>query len=120
MIGVDVKGVGHQVLRASRDAEHEVWVSDISMFELLAMGAKFAAEGEVSKDRVALAVKAIMGDDKIMKVSAYGERVASTSIELRRYHRDFVDCLIVASALEHCGAWCPRRGSGRTRTCSGS
>ena len=29
--------------------------------------------------------------------------MAAASVKPRRFHRDFVDCLIMASDLEHCG-----------------
>jgi PIN domain nuclease of toxin-antitoxin system len=100
--GIRVEGVRNNVLRAAQEAGHETWVCDISIFELLAKGAKFAASGKVDEERVNLAVQAILGDTRIRKAGAYEEGVGRTSIKLRRIHRDFVDCLIIASALEHC------------------
>ena len=100
--GIRVEGVPDDVLRTARDAGHETWVCDISVFEVLAEGAKFAASGKVDEERLEIAVQAILGDENLRKVRAYEPEVVRTSISLRRLHRDFVDCLIIASALEHC------------------
>ena len=102
LAGIEVTGPAAEALRKARSSGREVWVSEISMFELLAKGAKFAEAGKVEGERVSLAVRAVMEDERIRKAPAYEGRVASTSVSLRRFHRDFVDCLIIASALEHC------------------
>ena len=101
-VGVKLGGALDDAFLAAQDAGHEVWMSDISIFELLAKGAKLAEAGKLSEERLALGVRGILADRSIMKVSAYDEEVAATSVKLRRFHRDFVDCLIIASALEHC------------------
>lgn len=101
-VGVKLGGELDRTLVAAQDAGHEVWISDITVFELLAKGAKLVEAGKLSEERLALGVRGILADGSIRKASAYEEDVAETSVKLRRYHRDFVDCLIVASALEHC------------------
>jgi PIN domain nuclease of toxin-antitoxin system len=100
-------GLGERLdhaLAAVQDAGHETWMSEISIFELLAKGAKLAKDGKLSEERLATGIRSIMGDDTVAKASAYGEGVVATSVGIRRYHKDFVDCLIVASAIEHCEA----------------
>ncbi|MDG6900534.1 MAG: PIN domain-containing protein [Nitrososphaerota archaeon] len=100
-------GVGERLdhtLAAAQDAGHETWVSDISLFELLAKGAKLVKAGKLPEEKLMAGVRSIMADDTVEKASAYGEQVAAASIGLRRFHNDFVDCLIIASAMEHCDA----------------
>lgn len=100
--GIGVEGVRSDVLGAARDAGYETWICDISVFEVLAKGAKFATSGKADEERVNRAVQALLGDAGIRKAGAYEDGVGRTAIRLRRYHRDFVDCLIIAAALEHC------------------
>lgn len=75
---------------------------EISLFEVLAKGAKLASEGRAEAGRVSLAIKSIQSDSAIRKVGAYTDDTMSTAIDLRRHHSDFVDCLILASALSEC------------------
>ena len=103
-VGVGVGERFDHALAAAQDAGHETWISDISLFELLAKGAKLVKNGKLTEDRLTSGVKSIMADDSVAKASAYGDGVASTSVGLRRFHADFVDCLIIASAMEHCDA----------------
>ena len=100
-------GVGERfdhALAAAQDAGHETWISDISLFELLAKGAKLVKDGKLTEDKLTSGVRSIMADDSVAKASAYGDGVASASVGLRRFRADFVDCMIIASAMEHCDA----------------
>ena len=90
--------------RRVKDAGHEVLAAEISLFEVLAKGAKLALEGKADPGRVSLAIKSILSDGSIGKVGAYTEDAMGMAIELRRHHSDFVDCLILASAANECDA----------------
>ena len=103
-VGVGVGERFDHALASAQDSGHETWISDISLFELLAKGAKLVKAGRLTADKLTAGVRSIMADDTVAKASAYGDEVASTSIGLRRFHADFVDCLIIASAMEHCDA----------------
>ena len=102
--GISVQGVAADVLRRVRAEGHEVVISEISLFELLAKGAKLAAEGRADQERIYLAARSILQDKGVERIAAYGDAVVKRSISLRRYHHDFVDCMILASALEACEA----------------
>lgn len=102
LAGMAVEGIPDDIIGATRHAGYETWICDVSLFELLAKGAKFAAAGKVDEERLNIAVQAVLSDERIRKAGAYEAEVGRTSVRLRRFHRDFVDCLIIASALEHC------------------
>jgi len=100
LAGIAVKGVERDALRKLRASGHEVFASDISVFELLAKGGKLAAEGLADEERVLLGVRSILEEEGVRKVVAYDDEVARTALALRRHHPDFIDCLILASALQ--------------------
>ena len=100
--GIAVEGVPADSVLKIRSAGHELLASDISLFEVLAKGAKLASEGKADPERISLAIKSILADKSIEKVSAYSEETMKMAIELRGYHSDFVDCLILASAASAC------------------
>lgn len=102
--GIRVEGVPADAARKVREAGHAVLASEISLFELLAKGAKLVAEGKADRGRVSLAVKSILSDASIGKASAYAEGTMAAAIEFREHHSDFVDCLILASAAGECDA----------------
>jgi PIN domain nuclease of toxin-antitoxin system len=102
--GIGVEGVPVDATRRVKDAGYEVLAAEISLFELLAKGAKLVAEGKADPGRVSLAIKSILSDSSIGKVEGYTEEMMTMAIELRRHHKDFVDCLILASAASECDA----------------
>lgn len=102
--GIAVQAVPADALRRLKEAGHEVLASQISLFEVLAKGAKLASEGRADAERVSLAVKSILSDASVGKADTYDEDTMTMAIEFRRHHNDFVDCLIVAAAASHCDA----------------
>ncbi|HVC27794.1 MAG TPA: PIN domain-containing protein [Nitrososphaerales archaeon] len=102
--GIGVEGVPADAIRRIKTAGHEVLASEVSLFEVLAKGAKLASQGKADPGRVSLAIKSIMSDHSIGKVGAFAEDTMAMAIELRAHHADFVDCVIVASAANECDA----------------
>jgi PIN domain nuclease of toxin-antitoxin system len=100
--GIAVGGTPQDAIGRIRDAGHETFASEISLFELLAKGAKLVSEGKADPGRVSLALKSIISDDSIKKVKVYTDETMSIAMELRGHHSDFVDCLILASAASEC------------------
>jgi len=100
--GIAVAGVPTDATRRVREAGHSLLASEISLFEVLAKGAKLVLEGKADPGRISLAIKSIQSDTNIGKVEPYTEGIMALAIELRRHHDDFVDCLILASAANEC------------------
>lgn len=111
LAGIAVEGVEKDLLRRALATAHEICASDISFFEILAKGAKLSAEGMADEERVVLSIQSLVEDRRITKVSAYQEEAMRSALSLRRQHRDFVDCLILASALENCDALATEDGT---------
>jgi len=102
--GIGVEGVPADAIRKIRAAGHEVLTSEISLFELLATGAKLASQGKADPERLSLAIKSIMSDSSIGNVGANAGETMAIAIELRVHHADFVDCVIMATAANECEA----------------
>jgi len=74
----------------------------MSLFELAAKGAKLVGDGSADVERLAQAVRAIVSDETLRKVRLYEDGVIPLAIALRRHNSDFIDCVILASAVLTC------------------
>ena len=101
-IGVSVKGIPADGVIGLRQQGHELHASDISIFELLAKGAKQIAERRLSPERVATGIRAIIYDGTITMIPIHESALLLTAFRLRKMLSDFIDCLILASAMNHC------------------
>lgn len=68
-------------------------VSEISLFEVQAKSSKFS----ISHSVVTEAIKAIRSNFEVVPYDE--EKVIQTSFDLRKIHQDYIDCVIVASAV---------------------
>jgi predicted nucleic acid-binding protein len=83
---------------------HQISISNISVFELSAKGAKHVATGTHSSERVIRGIRAIVYDEMMTVVLMHDSSVLLTAFKLRRMLSDFIDCLILSSAINHCDA----------------
>ncbi|MDG6914710.1 MAG: PIN domain-containing protein [Nitrososphaerota archaeon] len=100
--GIKVKAIQSDTMKQARLLGHQLFVSEISFFELAAKGARLAKDGLVDRGRLEEAVLSLLSDASLKKVGVYEEGPLSLAIDLRRHHSDFVDCLILASAMSAC------------------
>jgi predicted nucleic acid-binding protein len=101
IIGVAVRGVQHDVLRTLRKEDHTTSISELTLFELSAKGAKLTASGRLSRDRLLRGLRAAILDGSLQKVPFYGDEQLIVSFRLREFINDYVDCALLSSAL--CG-----------------
>jgi PIN domain nuclease of toxin-antitoxin system len=100
--GIQIQGVERDTIKKARSLGHQLFISEISFFELAAKGAKLARDGLANRDRLAEAVQSLVSDESFGKVNVYDAELLSLAIDLRQHHSDFVDCLILASAVSAC------------------
>jgi PIN domain nuclease of toxin-antitoxin system len=100
--GIQVQGVERDTIKRARSLGHQLFISEISLFELAAKGAKLAKDGLANKERLTQAVQSLVSDESLGKVGAYEEELLPLAVDLRQNHSDFVDCLILASAVSAC------------------
>ena len=102
LVGISIKDLPRDALKDLLRGGHEVFVSEVSIFELSAKGAKYVAEGSIPPERVVRGVKAIVYEDRIMKVPIYEGKILRTSFKLKSVLADFIDCIILSSAMARC------------------
>jgi predicted nucleic acid-binding protein len=101
-IGVSVKGLAGDAMMRLIEKGHEISISDITVFELSAIGAKHTVLGSLSAERVSRGIRAIVHDERIERIPVHDSSVLLTAFRLRRSLNDFIDCLILSSAINRC------------------
>lgn len=103
-IGISLKDFPRDVLIMLRRKGNQVFISDISIFELSAKGAKYVSANKLSAERVIEGIRAIVFDENIVKIPIHESRILLTALRIRDWLSDFIDCLIISSALNQCDA----------------
>jgi PIN domain nuclease of toxin-antitoxin system len=103
-IGISVKGVQPDILTIIRKKTHQTSISELTLFELSAKGAKHAATGQLDAKRVCRGIQAVAQDEGLEKLPLLDPETLATSIQLRRILVDYIDCVILSTALSHCDA----------------
>jgi len=98
-IGISIRGLRKEAVLDILKRGHEVLVSQITIFELSAKGAKYVVEGKLSADRVCRGIKAVVYDDRIKIIPMHDTSILLTAFKLRRNVSDFIDCIIISSAI---------------------
>jgi len=98
-IGVSIKGLPEDAPIKLIRKGHQISISDITIFELSATGAKHISLGTLAAERVSRGIRAIVYDDRIARVPIHDSSVVFTAFKLRRTLSDFIDCLILSSAI---------------------
>ena len=102
LIGIHVQDIPHDLLHKLMVEGHEVFVSDISIFKLAAKGAKFVVRGLLEPVDVIDGLRALVNDVRINRVPLGDVQSLTIALKLRGFLTDFVDCLILASAIASC------------------
>jgi hypothetical protein len=103
-IGVQVKGVPQDALSLIRGGGHVAAISELTLFELSAKGARYAASGVLDPERVRRGVLAVARDEGLVRVPLVDEEVLKTSYSLRGILGDYLGCVVLSSAISRCDA----------------
>ena len=103
-VGISIKELSKDALIKLNAKGHEIAISQISIFELSAKGAKYVLNNELLPERVALGIRALLYDDIIEKIPMHDSKILLTAFTLRSLMVDFIDCLILSTALNNCDA----------------
>lgn len=101
LVGISVKELSQEEIQEFLKKEEVIALSQITFFELAAKGAKYVSAGKLDEERVARGIRALLEDDSIVKLDPYTEKQLSTAIRLRGMLGDFIDCMIVADAINY-------------------
>lgn len=83
--------------RVQRNAE--TVISDLTLFELYAKGAKYVKKGFIEKEQVLRGVTSLRLDERFQKVDYWDSMMQDTAISLRQNINDYLDCILLASAI---------------------
>ena len=100
-IGVSIKEMQKDALLTLITKKHQILMSQITIFELSAKGAKYIKEGQLSPERVTRGISAIIYNDAIEAIPMHDTTILQTSFKLRNMLNDFIDCLILSSAIHN-------------------
>jgi len=97
-IGISVRGIPRTSIRDLQRKGHTISICTITLFELAAKGAKFAASQRLDNLRVMNGLRAILHDPTIDQVSFCEHDVVGRALTVREEIGDFIDCLVLSSA----------------------
>ena len=103
-IGISIKELPEDALVRLMQKGHQISISNISVFELSAKGAKHVAAGTLSTERVTRGISAIVYDERITVVPLHDSSILLSAFKLRRMLSDFIDCFILSTAINYCDA----------------
>ena len=103
-IGISIRGLPREAYVKLVELGPLIAISDITFFELVAKGAKYVVAGVLEADRVSKGLKAIVYDERISKIPIYDSAVLHMAFKLRSSLNDFIDCLILSSAVNQSDA----------------
>jgi predicted nucleic acid-binding protein len=104
-IGIAIKELPNDAPLKLITQGHQIAITDITIFELAAKAAKHITNGTLTPERVTRGIKAITYDDTIEIIPATSDqKILLTAFKLRSTLSDFIDCLILSSAINQCDA----------------
>jgi len=83
---------------------HRIYISGISIFELSAKGAKHITSGTLAAERVTKGISSIIYDERITTIPMHDSALLLTAFKIRSMVSNFIDCLILSSAINQCDA----------------
>ncbi len=103
-IGITLSGVKPLVYRTLKENGHTLYISELTIFELSAKGAKHIASHDLNPDRVRRGVTTVAHDESLIKIPLLEGDVIQHSFTLRNAMNDYIDCVILSSAICRCNA----------------
>jgi PIN domain nuclease of toxin-antitoxin system len=79
----------------------ELQFSSITLFELSAKGARMIKSGKLTSNDVIEGINALLSWKKLSSILPWNGEVQRLAFDFRLDHSDFIDCLILASAIIH-------------------
>jgi PIN domain nuclease of toxin-antitoxin system len=79
--------------------------SEITIFEISAKGWKYCHEGLIDEEDLLDGLTYITEMENIEVIPIHYSEIQSLAGTFRRYHADFIDCLVLSSAINHADAF---------------
>lgn len=103
-VGIAVKELPRDAIIQLINKGHQVVISQISLFELAAKGAKYIKNGALKPEAVTKGIRALTYSDQIETIPIDDTKLLLTAFTLRNMLDDFIDCLILATAINNSNA----------------
>ncbi|HUT80849.1 MAG TPA: PIN domain-containing protein [Candidatus Bathyarchaeia archaeon] len=100
LIGVEVEQCPKRAIM-KLIAKEEVVRSELVIFELSAKGSKLINAGKLSLKELTQGITAIQYHSKIEVIPIHYSEIQTLACELRKKHSDYIDCLMVATAVHY-------------------
>ncbi|MFQ6126344.1 MAG: PIN domain-containing protein [Candidatus Heimdallarchaeota archaeon] len=100
LIGVRIISSG-DLLQTLLAQPIEIHLANITLFELSAKGAHFTMKGQLNPKQVIEGINSILYDKRLHQDSVLDSDILRFAFEIRKLHSDFIDCLILACAIEN-------------------
>ena len=100
-IRVDVKNISKKEIgNLLRNKNYEIFCSELVFFELSAKASKFIAQGILNMEDLLDGISFINNSSKISKIPLQYPEILILAQEFRKTHQDYIDCIILASAVK--------------------
>ena len=100
-IRVDLKKVSKKEIgNLLRNKNYEIFCSDLVFFELSAKASKYINQGILNMEDLLDGVSFINNYSKISKIPIHFPEILILAQEFRKIHQDYIDCIILASAVK--------------------
>jgi predicted nucleic acid-binding protein len=96
-IGVTGDGIAPDFVSLVQEAGHEIILSEISLFELMAVGSKRCVKGDLHEEDVICAMSALASDEGLVRVPIWDGEVSHRALVYRRRLSDLLDCIILST-----------------------
>ncbi len=101
LIGISIEELPDTLILELINRKYKIYTNYITLFELAAKGAKYITQGLLSSIRILKGINAIVYDDRIKKIGLEDTDVLATAFKLRVHVGDFIDCLIISTAIHY-------------------
>ena len=98
-IGISIKNIPKEAVITLIEKGYRVLISEVSIFELSAKGARYVVDGSLPPERICKGIKAILHDDRIEVIPLHDTSILLTAFKIRKVLSDFIDCIILSSAI---------------------
>jgi PIN domain nuclease of toxin-antitoxin system len=100
-IRVDIKKISKRDIgNLLRNKNHEIFCSELVYFELSAKASKFIDQGILNMEDLLDGISFINNNIRINKIPMQYPEILILAQEFRKTHRDYIDCIILASAIK--------------------
>jgi len=103
-VGIAVKELPRDAIIKLITKGHQIAISQISLFELSAKAAKYVKNGTLKPETVTKGIRALTYNDQIETIPINDTKLLLTAFTLRNILDDFIDCLILSTAINNCNA----------------